>query len=99
MKLAPVTAATFLFALAGCSGMPSALNPQPAAITAGGTYYCWQEQLNDGGANTVCNWQRSQADACSNRDLSSIAKASLVGEPRKTHRCENGQWLVVVTTR
>ena len=94
MKLAPFAAATFLFALAGCSGMP-----QPAAITAGGTYYCWQERLNDAGPNMVCNWQRSVADACGSKDLSAIAKASAAGEPRKTHRCENGQWLVAVTTR
>jgi hypothetical protein len=99
MKLAPVTGATILFALAGCSGMPNAFNPQPAAITAGGTYYCWQERLNDAGPNLVCNWQRSQADACNAQDLSSIAKASAAGEARKTHRCENGQWLVAVTTR
>jgi len=99
MKLAPIAAATFLFALAGCSGMPSALNPQPDAITAGGTYYCWQERLNERGANLVCNWQRVQRDACDSHDLSSIAKASAAGEPRKVHRCENGQWLVAVTTR
>ena len=88
MKLAPFAAATFLFALAGCAGM----NPQPAAITAAGTYSCWQERVNDAGPNLVCNWQRSQNDACSSHELFSIAKTSVVGEPRKTHRCENGQW-------
>lgn len=99
MKIAPVAAAAFLLALAGCSGMPTANNSQATAIATGGTYYCWEERLADLGPNLVCNWQHSPADACGSRDQASIAKASVAGEPRRTHRCENGQWLVGVTTR
>ena len=99
MKLAAAfsLAAASLVALAGCANMQA----QPAATTktaSAGTYYCWQERLNDLGPNLTCNWA-PLSDACSAKDLVSLPKSSVAGEPRKTHRCENGQWLVMVNSR
>jgi len=79
--------------------MQTSLNPQPKAIAASGPSYCWRERLYDDGSNLVCNWERSPADACNSRAVVSLAKSSVSGSPQTSHRCENGQWLVTVTSR
>jgi hypothetical protein len=93
-------AAAFLFTLAGCAGMQpqTSLAGSTASTPGSGAHYCWQERLNDLGPDLVCNWS-TLSDACSAKDLVSLPKTSVVGEPRKTHRCENGQWLVMVNSR
>jgi hypothetical protein len=101
MKIAAATtvATACVLALAGCAGAGNILKPQPASVASSGTYYCWQERLADDGSSLTCNWQHSMADACDSTYFVSLAKANVVGAPQKTHRCENGQWLVAVTTR
>jgi hypothetical protein len=99
MKIALVPAAACLLALAGCAGMPSPLKTQPTAIAASGTYYCWKNRLNDEGSNLVCNWEHSVSDACESNAVVSLPKNSVSGTPQSSRHCENGQWLVSVTSR
>jgi hypothetical protein len=101
MKIAAATpvAAACLLALAGCSGTKEFLKERPATVATSGTYYCWQEKLADEGSGLTCNWQQNMRDACDSTSFMSLSKGSLTGTPQKTHRCENGQWLVAVTTR
>ncbi len=99
--IAVVAAAASLLALAGCAGMQT----KPAAIASAtstaksGTYYCWQDRLDDLGPDLICNWEHSLSDACSAKDLVSLPKANVADVRKKTHRCENGQWLVTVKAR
>ena len=79
--------------------MKPSLSTQPTASAASGTYYCWKNRLNDDGANLVCNWERSVADACESTAVVSLAKSSVSGTPQSSRHCENGQWLVSVTSR
>ena len=98
MKLftAAILASASIVAVAGCA----ATRPQLSANGAtSGTYYCWQERLADQGSNLVCNWNHSEGDACHEKDLVSLPKASVSDVQRKVHRCDNGQWLATVTTR
>jgi hypothetical protein len=97
MKATPIAVAASLLALAGCA----VVRPEPVVtVAAGGApYYCWQARLDDAGSNLVCNWDRSMTDACTAQVLVSLPKAGLTDAPRRTHRCENGQWLVAVTSR
>lgn len=88
--------------LAACATPQASLTgtPRAAAAAAGsGTYYCWKERLDTEGANLVCNWEASPTDACTSGGVVSIAKSSVARGPETTRRCENGQWLVVVTTK
>jgi hypothetical protein len=100
MKIA--LAAACLLALAGCAGMQPLLSTQPTQSTAsaaGGTYYCWRDRLVDQGSNLVCNWEHSVVDACDSHARVSLEKSSVSGTPQSSRRCENGQWLVTVTSR
>jgi hypothetical protein len=99
MKIAPAAAATCLLALAGCAGTPTLLNTQPTAVAASGTYYCWKNRLADDGSNLVCNWEHSVVDACDSNAVVSLAKSNVSGTPQSSRHCENGQWLVTVTSR
>jgi hypothetical protein len=99
MKIAPAVAAACLLSLAGCAGMQPLLSTQPTASAAGGTYYCWRDRLVDQGSNLVCNWENSAVDACESHATVSLAKSNVFGTPQSSRRCENGQWLVTVTSR
>lgn len=70
-----------------------------AAAPGSGTHYCWKERLDTEGGNLVCNWEASATDACASNAVVSIAKSSVTRGPENARRCENGQWLVVVTTK
>jgi hypothetical protein len=101
MKIATAhaLAAASLLALAACGGLSTSLQPQSQAVVASsGTYYCWSERLADNGQNLTCNWAHSMADACDSTTFTSLAKSSVSGMQQRTHRCENGQWLVAVTS-
>ena len=100
-RIAPAIAAACLLALAGCAGVQTSLSTQPTAAVAAtsGAYYCWRDKLYDDGSNLVCNWEHSLSDACGARATVSLAKSSVSGTPQTSHRCENGQWLVTVTSR
>ena len=99
MKIASAAAIACLVALAACAGVQSPLKMQPTTAAAAGTYYCWKNRLADDGANLVCNWERSVSDACDSYANVALAKSSVSGTPQPSRHCENGQWLVSVTTR
>ena len=98
MNITHAVAAASLLALAGCAGVQSALKPQPTAVAASGTYYCWQQRLEDTGSGLRCNWERSQVDACDSHAVVTLAKSTVSGTPQRVHYCTNGQWIVSVTT-
>lgn len=89
--------------LAACAAPQASLTGTPRALAASGpasgTYYCWKERLDTEGGNLVCNWAASATDACTSTGVASIAKSSVSRGPDNARRCENGQWLVVVTTK
>jgi len=95
MKIA-VAAACFAV-LAGCSS--PTFDSQPMTVTGGATYSCWQDRLSESGDFLVCNWERSQDAACESHNSVSLPKASFIGAPQRTRRCNNGQWLVSATSR
>ncbi len=99
MRIVPAVVIVSLVALAGCAGLQNPLKSQPTAAAAGGTYYCWKNRLADDGSSLVCNWERSASDACDSYGTVSLAKSTVSGTPQSSRRCENGQWLVSVTTR
>jgi hypothetical protein len=99
MKIAHAVAAASLLALAGCAGVPSPLKQQPTtAVATSGTYYCWQQRLEDTGSGLRCNWERSQTDACESHAVVTLAKNAVSGTPQRVHYCTNGQWIVSVTS-
>lgn len=101
MKTTLLLAASLL--LGACASTETSITGTPRAVAAGGangnTYYCWKEKLDTEGGNLVCNWEATAADACNSTGVMSIAKSSIAKGPDNTRRCENGQWLVVVTTK
>jgi hypothetical protein len=86
-------------ALAGCATPQGNGADATTARAAGNTQYCWKEKLATQGDNLVCNWGASVADACNSTHSSTLSRASVVSGPTNAKRCENGQWLVQVTTR
>ncbi|MGZ5043069.1 MAG: hypothetical protein ACXWBQ_20220 [Usitatibacter sp.] len=99
MKIAPLAAAGCLLALAGCAGVQTSLTSQPTAAAASGSYYCWRDKFYEDGSNLVCNWEHTVVDACNSHAVVSLPKGSVNGMPQSSHRCDNGQWLVTVTSR
>jgi hypothetical protein len=86
--------------LSACASTPGdGASVAAARPAAGGTQFCWKEKLATEGDTLVCNWQASSADACKSTNSSALSRASVVSGPIDARRCENGQWLVQVTTR
>lgn len=91
-------AAISLTALAACA--PAEVRNGATAQAAGsGPQYCWKNRLTTHGEKLSCNWAASKSDACRFLNLSDIEKASVSSEPTSAGRCENGEWLVQVTTK
>ena len=102
MKMTLALAAYSLAFLVGCAAPSAAINggtPRAVAGGAGSSYYCWKDRLDTEGGNLVCNWEPSAAAACESTGVVSIAKGNVTRGPENTRRCENGQWLVMVTTK
>jgi len=100
MKTTLLLAASLL--LAACASTETSITGTPRAVASAGSgnaYYCWKEKLDTEGGNLVCNWERTASDACTSTGVMSIAKSSVAKGPDNTRRCENGQWLVVVTMK
>jgi hypothetical protein len=99
MKNTLLAAAALL--LSACASVDTSLNgaPRMAAAGSSGTYYCWKERLATEGGNLVCNWEASATDACRSNGVVSIAKDNVASGPANSRRCENGQWLVTVSTK
>jgi hypothetical protein len=71
-----------------------------ASASASGAMYCWKRNLADAGGNLICNWEASSRDACKSiGNVSPLSKGAVSGAPRDAGRCENGEYLVAVTTR
>lgn len=91
-------AAISITALAACA--PAEVRNGATAQAAGsGPQYCWKNKLMTHGEKLSCNWAASKADACRFQTVSLIDKGSVVSEPTSAGRCENGEWLVQVTTK
>lgn len=63
------------------------------------TYYCWKDTLNNRGDTLACNWESNRMDACRLKNHSTLARDAIASGPEDAGRCDNGQWLVKVTTR
>jgi len=64
-----------------------------------GTYYCWKDKLATEGDNLLCNWDSDRRVACETSYPVTISKGRVSAGPTDAGRCNNGQWLVTVTTR
>ena len=70
-----------------------------AASPGAGTYYCWKDTLNTRADGLACNWESNRMDACRMRNNSTLSRDTIAAGPVDAGRCDNGQWLVKVTTR
>jgi hypothetical protein len=84
--------------LGACASVtPSA--PSPVAKASAGTYYCWRDRLDTQGDKLTCNWETSVNDACRSQYDTTFSKGTIASGPTEAKRCDNGQWLVMVTTK
>jgi hypothetical protein len=87
-------------ALTGCAAVqkPAATAAVGASAQAG-TYYCWRDKLAADGDNLVCNWDQDRRNACETTYPVTINRGRVSSGPTDAGRCDNGQWLVMVTMR
>jgi len=85
--------------LAACATANKPAATAPAASTQAGTYYCWKDRLATDGDNLVCNWESVRSVACDASYPVTINRSRVAVGPSDAGRCNNGQWLVMVTTR
>ena len=91
-------AAISITTLAACA--PAEVRNGATAQAAGpGAQYCAKNRLATQGEKLTCNWAASKADACRFQNLASLDKAAVASEPTSAGRCDNGEWLVQVTTK
>ncbi len=81
----------------GCASIGAAGRDAPPSGNT--TYYCWKETLGTRSDALVCNWETSRTDACRLRNTSMLARDTIASGPVDAGRCDNGQWLLKVTTR
>jgi hypothetical protein len=87
-------------ALAGCAAANKpAANTGPSAVAKAGTYYCWRDKLATEGEDLTCNWENDRHNACESSFPVTIKRSTVSVGPSDAGRCNNGQWLVMVTTR
>ena len=87
-------------ALAACASAEKSSNGNGTSVHAkAGTYYCWRERLSTQGETLTCNWEDNASDACRSHYRTPIAKSAIALGPADAKRCDNGQWLVMVTTK
>lgn len=99
MRKIPCIAILPILFLCGCAslgGGGSARGEQPGGPA---TYYCWKDTLGTRADTLVCNWETNRMDACRMRTSSTLARDTIASGPVDAGRCDNGQWLVKVTTR
>ena len=94
-NLIPIFAA---LALAACGTVERATTVA-SAKPAAGTYYCKKDHLQTEGDKLVCTWESNTSDACRAFNTVTIEKGKVATGPTDDRRCDNGQWLVKVTTR
>ena len=83
--------------IAACASTPGGSAAPQAA--AGPALYCWQSKLVNEAEGHSCNWAATATDACRSTDFTLVRKGAIASGPSKGRRCENGEWLVMVTTR
>jgi hypothetical protein len=88
-------------ALAACASVdkPASSTVAQATPASGKALYCWKEKLDAKGDTLTCNWENNVNDACRSYNNSPLSKAQIASGPTDVRRCDNGQWLVMVTTR
>ena len=86
-------------ALAACATANKPSATTPGASVQAGTYYCWKDRLSTEGDNLVCNWDAQRQVACDTGYSVQINRSRVAVGPSDAGRCNNGQWLVMVTTR
>ena len=95
MKTLRCLAALPAFLLAACASVETAV-----VSTGGGpTRLCWKDSLIDDGKSLSCNWETSKSEACRSTNRTLLPKESVASGPENAGRCDNGQWLVRVTTK
>jgi len=95
-------AAVSLISLAACAPIEPAANGAGAgtkASAAAGSYYCWKEKMLSEGDKLVCNWEDNATNACRSNVVRYIDKTTVVSGPANSRRCDNGEWLVMITTK
>ena len=102
MKVVLFAASAIL--LSACAGVQSSSTGSTQVAQAGtgngGTLYCWKREFERTSGNFVCNWQDSVRDAClSNGAVVTLDGSRVASEPRNAGRCENGEWLVAISTK
>jgi uncharacterized protein YceK len=88
-----------VFTLGACASVTPATTGGSAQVAANKTYYCWKDKLSTEGSTLACNWETNTNDACRSYNSSTLAKTNVAAGPADAKRCENGQWLVMVTTK
>lgn len=90
-------AAPFLF-LSACAATNGG-EPARMAAADGAALYCWERKVMEDGDGKLCNWAKTAKEACRSSDYTVVRNAAIASGPAKSRRCENGEWLVMVTTR
>jgi hypothetical protein len=85
--------------LAACASANKPASNAPGASVQSGTYYCWRDKLSTEGDSLVCNWESQRSAACDSSYPVTIKRGQVAVGPTDAGRCNNGQWLVMVTTR
>lgn len=99
-KLLCLAAAVSLFSLAACAPVEVAANGGGAKTSAAaGSYYCWKEKMLTEGDKLVCNWEDNATNACRSNVVRYIDKTMVTSGPANSRRCDNGEWLVMITTK
>jgi hypothetical protein len=92
-------ALTVLLALAACAAVDTPATIATAASPSATAYYCWKDRLITEGDALLCNWEANARDACYSSGRTPLSKSAIVSGPSEVKRCDNGQWLVKVTTQ
>ena len=95
-------AAAAALALAGCASVdkPAASNGAQARAAGGTSYYCWKNKLTAQGDTLFSNRETSASDSCrASAHASPLVKSQIATGPVDVRRCDNGQWVVMVTMR
>lgn len=96
-KISGIAAALVLLSV--CASVHAATDAAVAKSSAPTTLYCWKDKLYPAGNDFVCNWSDNTKDACRGGPVSNVSKDAIKSEPANVKRCDNGEWLVMVTKK
>jgi hypothetical protein len=95
----PILLAAPIALLAACASMDGATPATRTAAADGAALYCWESKVVTEGGGLSCNWAKTAGDACRSSSFTLVSQGAIASGPSKARRCENGEWLVMVTTR